>query len=90
MKFIIPVSILSGLLLTLIFSLSTAKVTGRNIETGETFVLHYWDAVQMYVSHMGFSQYLLVLLPVFLAFSVLTGITLFLIMRKKQRQNGLK
>ena len=68
MKKIIPLSLLAGLLLSLLFSISTARVSGRHTDTGEVFELQHWDAVSLYVSQLGLGPYLLNLLPAFIAF----------------------
>ncbi|WP_430460816.1 hypothetical protein ACQUQU_16560 [Thalassolituus sp. LLYu03] len=89
MKFILPVSLLSGLLLTLIFSLATATVSGRNIESGERFEVHHWDAISLYVSQLGLTPYLLSVLPAFIGFAAVTGISLVILKRKKQRAKSI-
>lgn len=84
MKKIVSLSVIAGLLLSLLFSISTARVSGRHTDTGEVFDLQHWDAVSLYVSQLGLGSYLLNLLPAFIAFSVITGISLFTVMRKKK------
>lgn len=85
MKLLIPVSVLAGLLLTLIYSLSTAAVSGHNVQTGEPINLSGWKAVYVYISQVGLDSYILNLLPVFITFSAVIAITGRYLLKKRQQ-----
>jgi len=84
MKKIISVSALCGLIITIIYSLSTAAVSGHNTETGDVINLSGWQAIYVFVADKGLYAYLFSLLPAFLTFSTIIAFTWHYIRRKKQ------
>lgn len=85
MKKIAPLALLAGLLLTLMFSLATAAVSGHNTETGEAINLSGWKAIYVYIAQQGLDSYLLHLLPVFVAFSAILIVSGRMLMKKRQQ-----
>ena len=85
MKTILSVSALAGLLITLIYSLSTAAVSGHNVATGEAIHLAGWQAIYVFINDKGLHAYIFSLLPVFLSFSAIIAFPWHFIRRKRQR-----
>ncbi len=85
MKLVIPVSVIAALILTMIYSLATAAVSGHNTATGEAINLSGWQAIYVYVAQKGLDSYLIMLLPVFITFTAVIAITGRYLLKKRQK-----
>ncbi|MAD47402.1 MAG: hypothetical protein CMI02_09415 [Oceanospirillaceae bacterium] len=87
MKTIISISALAGLIITVIYSLSTAAVSGHHVETGEAINLSGWQAIYVFIAEKGLHAYIFSLLPVFLSFTAIIAFTWRYILHRKQKNS---
>ncbi len=79
------IGLVSGAMLSMVFTLLTVSVPGRNAITGEAMELRGLQAVFFYLAEYGPAYYLASLLPVFLVVStVVTAIVIALRVAKSR------
>lgn len=76
--------IIFGAVITIIYSLLTASVSGWNVLTGEPVELRGFRAVYLHLNEYGLASYLISITPTFLVVSLLVAVTLGAYLWSKQ------